>query len=136
MIITLKLSPQVPYGDPSPLVVERQGEILFLNAEALDLSFMEPGDSLPSGSIDHPLLGSATIERDESGFLIDGLLFQIDAGQTDPAACFPEPVIISHDGVVALPAQTPPTPLPISEPEPDSASVATPDNELEHEHQD
>ena len=136
MIITLKLNPQVPSGGVLPLAIERRGGALVINGEVLDLSFMSVGDSLPLGSIDHPLFASATIERDEFGVLIDGLLFQIDAGQTDPAACFPEPVIINHDGVVTLPAQTPPTPLPISEPEPDAAPVATPVNEVEHEHQD
>lgn len=134
MIMTLKLSPQIPCGEAAPLVVERRGQALVLNGEVLDLSFMSPGDLLPVGAIDHPLLKSATIERNETSLLIDGLLFHIDARQTDPAACFPEPVIITDDGVVALPAQTPAPPSPVPEPEPEPA--ATPTTEPEDEHQD
>lgn len=134
MIMTLKLSPQIPCGEAVPLVVERRGQALVLNGEVLDLSFMSPGDLLPVGAIDHPLLKSATIERNETGLLIDGLLFHIAANQTDPAACFPEPVIISHDGVVALPAQAPAPPSPVPEPEPEP--VATPTTEPEDEYQD
>lgn len=136
MIFTLKLSPQVPLGEVRQLVVEREGAVLVLNGEALDLSFMEPGDSLPPGSIDHPLLASATIERNEPGFLIDGLLFHIDAMQRDTAACFPDPVVINHDGHVSLPLQlSPPTP-PLPELEPELVSIETPDSEQQHEHQD
>lgn len=135
MIITLKLSPQVPLGEVVQLVVEREGVVLVLNGEALDLSFMEPGDSLPPGSIDHPLLASATIYRDESGVLVDGLLFHIAAGQTDRAACFPEPVIIEEDGIVPLPAQSPPPPPPTPEPEPDLEPGDTHHIESDDEHQ-
>lgn len=140
MIITLKLNPQVPSGEVLPLAIERQGETLLINGEALDLSFMSVGDSLPPGSIDHPLLASATIDCDESGFLLDGLLFHIDVMQRDPAACFPDPVVIKHDGHVFLPLQIAPPTLPLPEPEPepgpDLLSMETPDSEQKHEHQD
>ncbi|EKU29884.1 hypothetical protein N879_04215 [Alcaligenes sp. EGD-AK7] len=134
MNITLVLTPQVPIGDVAPLTVVRQGEKITINGEVLDLSFMEQGDSLPAGSIEHPLLGGASVIRDETGILIDGLLFHIAASQTDPAACFPEPVIISHDGVVALPAQAPAPPSPVPEPEPEQIEIPT--MEPEDEHQD
>ncbi|ULH08590.1 hypothetical protein [Alcaligenes faecalis] len=131
MIITLRLSPQVPIGEVMPLVIERQGEIIVINGDALDLSFMSVGDSLPFGSIDHPLLASAAIGRDELGYWIDGLLFHIAAGQTDPAVCFPEPVIIQQDGVVSLPAQTPPLLVPTPEPEPELVPIETSHGEAE-----
>ncbi|WP_321289217.1 hypothetical protein [Alcaligenes phenolicus] len=136
MIITLKLNPQIPSGEVLPLVVERLGEALVINGEVLDLSFMSVGDSLPPGSIDHPLLASATIERDESGFLIDGLLFHIAADQTDLASCFPEPVVIVEDGIVPLPAQSPPPPPPTPEPCPDLEPGDTHHIESDDEHQD
>lgn len=117
MMITLDLRPQVPIGEVTPLVIERHGKTLFLNGESLDLSSMCLGDFLPAGAIDHPLLKSASVACEETGILIDGLLFPIDANQTDPAACFPEPVVIERDGVVSLPAQTPPPLAPIPEPE-------------------
>ena len=118
MMITLKLIPQVPIGEVAPLTVVRQGEKLNINGEVLDLAFMEQGDSLPSGSIDHPLLSDALIEKGDNGILIEGLLFYIASDQTDPAACFPEPVVITQDGPVFLPSQlAPPSPPLVQEPE-------------------
>ncbi|USY23936.1 hypothetical protein NIZ92_11435 [Alcaligenes sp. 1735tsa3] len=128
------LSPQVRSGDLEVLRLERQGSVLVLNGEPLELSFMGPGDHLPAGAIDHPLLLGAEIKCTAEGLEIDGLLFHIDAQQTDPAACFPDPVIITHDGVVALPAQTPPPPPPV--PEPELESIETSTVEPEDEHQD
>lgn len=117
MIITLKLSPQIPCGEVIPLVVERKGATITINGDALDLSFMQPGDSLPAGAIDHPLLESAAIERNTTGLLIGGLIFPISAGQTDPAACFPEPILVTEDGPIPLPPQFPPEPQPTPEPD-------------------
>ncbi|MGG5142817.1 hypothetical protein [Alcaligenes ammonioxydans] len=135
MKMTLNLRPQVPIGEVRTLVVERQGQTLRLNSESLDLSFMCPGDYLPAGSIEHPLLGGASVIRDETGILIDGLLFHIAADQTDPAACFPEPVVIVEDGIVPLPAQSPPPPPPTPEPEPDLELGDTRYIESDDEHQ-
>lgn len=132
-MMKITLSPQVPSGEVVVLRIERQGAVLVLNGEPLDLSFMAPGDTLPAGAIDHPLLTNAEIKRTDDGLEIDGLLFHIDAMQTDPAACFPDPVIITHDGVVALPAQTPPPPPPIPDPEPESVETSTVEPEDEHQ---
>lgn len=133
-MIKILLTPQVPNGGVMPLSLERKGEALIINGELLDLSFMEVGDTLPPGSIDHPLLASAEIKSTSEGLEINSLLFHIDARQTDPAACFPDPVIVTEDGVVALPAQTPPPPPPA--PEPESEPVESSASELEDEHQD
>lgn len=135
MSITFVLAPQVPIGDVAPLTLVRQGEKITINGEVLDLSFMRPGDSLPAGSIEHPLLGGASVIRDETGILIDGLLFHIAADQTDPAACFPEPVVIVEDGIVPLPVQSPPPPPPTPEPEPDLEPGDTHHIESDDEHQ-
>lgn len=135
MKMTLNLRPQVPIGEVLALVIERQGQTLRLNDESLDLSFMHPGDCLPAGSIEHPLLGGASVIRDETGILIDGLLFHIAADQTDPASCFPEPVVIVEDGIVHLPAQSPPPPPPTPEPEPDLEPGDTHYIESDDEHQ-
>lgn len=115
MKMTLNLRPQVPIGEVRTLVVERQGQTLRLNSESLDLSFMRPGDYLPAGSIEHPLLGGASVIRDETGILIDGLLFHIAVDQADAAACFPEPILVTEDGPIPLPPQFPPEPEPVSE---------------------
>lgn len=135
MKMTLNLRPQVPIGEVRTLVIERQGKTLRLNSESLDLSFMRPGDYLPVGSIEHPLLGGASIICDETGVVIDGLLFHIAADQTDPAACFPEPVVIVEDGIVPLPAQSPPPPPPTLEPEPDLEPGDIHQIESDDEHQ-
>ena len=119
MNFIIKLSPQVPVGPVQSLHLERLGEILKINGEDLDLSFMSPGDHLPAGSIEHPVLKDATIMRHEDNIQIDQLLFQIAADQTDPAACFPEPLQITEDGPVKLPSQlAPPAPALELPPEP------------------
>lgn len=123
MNFIIKLSPQVPVGQVQSLVISRRGDTLIINGEGLDLSFMTPGDLLPPGAIDHPLLSGAEIKCTDEGPEINGLLFHIDAMQTDPAACFPEPIIIERDGPVLLPPQVQP---PAIIPEPG----------IEDEHQD
>ncbi|MCX5470464.1 hypothetical protein OSH04_01910 [Alcaligenes sp. A-TC2] len=132
-MIKILLNPQVPSGAVERLVIERSGDALILNGERLDLSFMSLGDCLPAGAIDHPLLTSAEIKCTSEGLEINGLLFHIDARQTDPAACFPAPVVITHDGVIALPAQTPAPPPPVPEPEPEPVETLTAEPEDEHQ---
>ncbi len=120
MNFIIKLSPQVPVGPVQALHLERLGEILKINGEDLDLSFLSPGDHLPAGAIEHPVLKDATITRHADYIQIDQLLFQIAADQADPTACFPELIQITEDGPVILPPQLPP-PVPALElpPEPE-----------------
>lgn len=128
MNFNITLSPQVPVGAVQEVSLERLGTILKINEEELDLSFMSPGDVLPAGAIDHPLLKQATITRQADHIEIDQLLFPIAADQTDPAACFPEPVAVDEDGPVVLPAQfPPPAPEPEMPPETDFETNLEPD---------
>ncbi|WHQ44499.1 hypothetical protein [Alcaligenes faecalis] len=132
MNFIIKLCPQVPVGTAQKMSLERLGTLLKINEEALDLSFMSPGDVLPAGAIEHPLLKQATVTRHVDSIEIDQLLFQIAADQTDPAACFPEPFVISEDGLVALPAQSPP-PAPTPELPPETDFETNPESEMKEE---
>lgn len=107
----ISLSPVV-FDAPEQLDLATHGAVLSVNGAELDLSFLADGDTLPAGAIDHPLLQGAEIRRLGGVIEIDGLLFPISPSQTDPAACFPEPIIATGDGPIPLPPQFPPEPAP------------------------
>ncbi|WP_341667331.1 hypothetical protein [Alcaligenes sp. SDU_A2] len=117
------LSPQ-GCDSPQALVLAAHGATLLINGAVLDLSFLGDGDTLPAGAIDHPLLQSAEIRRQGDTIEIDGLLFPISLNQTDPTACFPEPIFVTGDGPITLPPQFPPEPEPTPEPEQQDAPNA------------
>lgn len=102
----ITLHPQIA-DDRAPLVPEKQGAGLSLNGELLDLAILGDGDTLPAGAIDHPLLRYAEIRRVGDVIEVDALLFPISPSQTDPAACFPEPILVTDDGPIQLPPQAP-----------------------------
>ena len=112
----ITLSPQC-VDTPDRLALVADGAVLSINGAALDLSFLADGDTLPAGAIDHPLLQRSEIRCHGGQIEIDGLLFPISLNQTDPAACFPEPIIVTGDGPIPLPPQFPPEPEPAPEPE-------------------
>ncbi|XJC80007.1 hypothetical protein ACHFCA_35565 (plasmid) [Delftia tsuruhatensis] len=132
MNFIIKLCPQVPVDMVQKISLERSGTILKINQEELDLSFMSPGDVLPAGAIEHPLLKQASVTRHADSVEIDQLLFHIAADQTDPAACFPEPVVISEDGLVALPEQCR-SPAPAPELPPEADFETNPESEVKEE---
>ncbi len=107
----LNLCP-VAVADPEPMAIALIGRALSINGAALDLSFLADGDTVPAGAIDHPLLQRAEVRRQGDQIEIDGLLFPISLSQTDPAACFPEPIIVTGDGPIQLPPQFSPEPAP------------------------
>ena len=107
----IHLNPQCADGW-RPVELEKRGAALLLSGEALDLAFLGDGDTLPAGAIDHPLLRGAEIRRVGEMIEIDALLFPISLSQTDPAACFPEPILVTTDGPIQLPPQAPPVPEP------------------------
>lgn len=112
MNIKICLKPQC-VDDWEQLALVREGTMLGINGAGLDLSFLAEGDTLPAGSIDHPLLHGAEIRCRGDVIEIDALLFQISPACTDPAACFPKPILASEDGPIQLPPQA----SPVSEPE-------------------
>ena len=115
-IFKLNLCP-VAVANPEPMLIVLTGRALTINGAALDLSFLGDGDTLPAGAIDHALLQRAEIRCHGGQIEIDGLLYPISLNQTDPAACFPEPILVTEDGPISLPPQFPPEPEPAPEPE-------------------
>ena len=85
------------------LLLARQGDTLTLNGEALDLSGVPEGATLPQDSVDCPWLAS-DIRR------IDGTLhltlLMPYAGTASPDALFPDPIEVLADGPIPLPTDT------------------------------
>ena len=100
----IKLSPQC-VDAPEILVLSAHGARLSINEDVLELSLLEDGDILSADAIDHPLLRGSEIRRRGDVIEIDAMLFPISLDQTDAAACFPEPIIATQDGLIPLPSQ-------------------------------
>ncbi|MEQ4618316.1 MAG: hypothetical protein ABN482_09740 [Corticimicrobacter sp.] len=107
MIITL-----IPRGqsrdEPNPLdalTLERQGQTLVINGDPFDFSVISHGATLPDGV---GATGCAyiigDIERDEIGKLHIALVLpHADGNNASHEARFPQPIIVTHDGPIALP---------------------------------
>ncbi len=80
---------------------------LTINGETLDLTFMQEGDVLPIGAIEHPLLEGASISLQDGVFFVEGMVFHLSDTMHDQASCFPEAILLVGDGDAALPLQVP-----------------------------
>ncbi|MCC0080267.1 MAG: hypothetical protein H6899_10035 [Rhodobacter sp.] len=97
MIISLS-----PIRMDDALTLERQGDTLVLNGEALDLSGVPEGAILPQDAVDCAWLASDIRRID--GTLHLGLLMPY-AGNAPASALFPDPIEALSDGPIALPTQ-------------------------------
>lgn len=88
------LSPQVRF-DAAPMVLERMGDSLTIDGEAVALQ-VEPGDETPL----HPALVGWP-SRDEGEWVVT-LLYPIPPDAAE-AARFPEPIVVSGDGMIVTP---------------------------------
>lgn len=101
----INLSPQ--RRDDS-LLVSVLGAVLSINGEAFDFSQMANGDTLPAGAVTSEwFLGD--VNRTDGEIELT-LILPLPANFS-PAQAFPQPLVITSDGPVALPL-----PLHISEP--------------------
>ncbi len=98
----------IPRAQPNPLVARIEGDILYLNGRALDLSRLADGDILPAEAINSDWLTGMLTRTD--GVLQLGLILPHGPGAA-PETCFPEPVE-AGDGPVALPPYGPGAPTP------------------------
>jgi hypothetical protein len=94
----INLSPQCRDDELSVIV---SGDILVLNGEVLDLTPLPEGGTLPRNAVENPWLIGDVIRKD--GQIELTLLFPhgFDASE---AARFPEPLIVTTNGKVELPA--------------------------------
>lgn len=94
------------------LVLSRIGSILTINGQALDLTPLPNGATLPKDAVDCDWL-AGDIVRDELGVLHIPLLFPHGpipwpAPEGSAAVTHPSPVISMEDGPIALPHWAPP----------------------------
>lgn len=93
----LNLSPQ---RRDDTLVVTKVGDSLVINGEVFDFAPLPEGATLPSEAINNQwIIGDVTRQN---GQLELTLLFPHGADASE-AARFPEPLIVTADGVVELP---------------------------------
>lgn len=109
MIITF--APVRPIGDPVPLDVVREGDVLTINGTALDFGPLPEGGRLPRAAVDCPWLASEVTR--EGGVLHLTLVLEhgpIPFPQPPEAdvVLYPAPITLTGDGPVALPAYTAP----------------------------
>jgi hypothetical protein len=107
-----------PMRRDDTLEVSRTGSVLTINGEAFDFSQMADGDTLPAAAISSPWFAG---QVDNTGGELElTLILPLPANYSQEQA-FPEPLLITADGPVALPQ-----PQPIPEPEPGALSEALP----------
>ena len=96
--MNITLTPQVR---PDSLTLSKSGDILTINGDAFDFSFIEEGDVLPQDAVECPLLASDVTRTD--GSLVITLVLPIKNTSSD-AAKFPAPILNAPDGDIEVPA--------------------------------
>ena len=96
--MNITFSPQVRTGN---LTLSKSGDILTINGDAFDFSFMEEGDVLPYDAVNCPLLVSDVTRTD--GAITLTLILPITSGASE-AARFPTPILNAPDGAIEVPA--------------------------------
>ena len=96
--MNITFSPQVRTDS---LTLSKSGDILTINGEAFDFSFIGEGDVLPHDAIDCDLLASDVTRTD--GAITLKLVLPIRHTASD-AAKFPASILNAPDGVIGVPA--------------------------------
>lgn len=91
------LSPQA-YADS--LTLSKAGDVLTMNGDEFDFSFIEEGDVLPSDAVECKWLVSDVTRTD--GAINLSLILPIGPNASD-AARFPEPILNAPDGDIEVP---------------------------------
>ncbi len=98
----------IPQRRDDALALSLSGDVLTINGEALDLSGIPVGATLPRDAVDCDWLAS-DIERDKDGMLSLALILPhgpIADPTTDAAEAvlFPDPLVVVEEGAIALPS--------------------------------
>ena len=96
--MNITLTPQVR---PDSLALSKSGDILTINGDAFDFSFIEEGDVLPQDAVECPLLASDVTRTD--GALVLTVILPIKNTLSE-AAKFPAPILNAPDGDIEVPA--------------------------------
>jgi|TARA_B110000908_G_C10141539_1_gene397020 hypothetical protein len=96
--MNITLTPQVR---PDSLTLSKSGDILTINGDAFDFSFIEEGDVLPQDAVECPLLASDVTRTD--GALVLSVILPIKNTSSE-AARFPAPILNAPDGDIEVPA--------------------------------
>ena len=96
--MNITLTPQI---GPDSLTLSKAGDILTINGDTFDFSFIEEGDVLPQDAVECPLLASDVTRTD--GSLVLTLILPIKNTSSD-AAKFPAPILNAPDGDIEVPA--------------------------------
>ena len=96
--MNITLTPQIR---PDSLTLSKSGDILTINGDSFDFSFIEEGDVLPQDAVECPLLASDVTRTD--GAIVLTVILPIQNTSSD-AAKFPEPILNAPDGDIEVPA--------------------------------
>jgi hypothetical protein len=94
----ITLTPQVCTDS---LTLSKAGDILTINGDAFDFTFIIEGDILPQDAVDCPLLASDVTRT--GGEIILTLILPI-ASDASEAARFPAPILNAPDGAIEVPS--------------------------------
>jgi hypothetical protein len=92
------LSPQVR---SDILTLSKAGDILTINGDVFDFSFITEGDILPADAVDCPFLVSDVTRT--GGAIVLTVVLPI-ASDASEAARFPAPILNAPDGAIEVPA--------------------------------
>lgn len=100
----------IPIRSDATLALHRAGDVLTINGDALDLSVIPDGATLPAAAVASEWL-AAPISR--TGGVLHLTLLLPHGWIPDPAppeasvVLFPEPIVVTEDGPVVLPSWSP-----------------------------
>lgn len=97
-----------PIRSDDDLSISVSGDIVTINGDPLDLSVIPTGATLPHGAIDSEWI-AGPIERDDAGILTVTIRLP-HAHNAPEARRFPVPIIVTEDGPITLPDNTPEAP--------------------------
>lgn len=89
-----------PFSSDERLIVDREGDVLYVNGEVFDFTPLEEGSTLPAEAIDSKWFFGEVIR--DNGLLT--ITLRLPFGPNAPESTrFPEDILVSEDGPVQIP---------------------------------